>query len=58
MVLFLVKILYVVVAVLFFPIDLLRNWLYHYMVKKEYERLQKEVSNMFDGVKIENIRKK
>lgn len=58
MILFLVKVLYIVLAVLFFPIDVIRSWLYYYMVKKEYERLQKEVNGMFNGVKVENIRKK
>ena len=58
MLLFLAKIFYIVLAILFFPIDVIRSWLYYYMVKKEYERLQKEVNNMFDGVKTESLHKK
>jgi len=55
MFLLLAKIAYVLLALLFFPLDILRYWLYNYMVKKQYERLLKEANKMFGGVKFEDI---
>lgn len=55
MLLFLAKVVYVLLALLFFPLDMVRYWLYNYMVRKEYNRLMQEAGKMFGGVKFEDF---
>ncbi len=58
MFLFLAKILYILLAIVFFPLDLMRNVLYWYMVKKEYDKMLKATNKMFGGIKFEDLHKK
>ncbi len=58
MLLFLAKLLYVLLAILCFPTDLIRHVIYNYIIKNTYDKLMKDAKKMFGGNKFDNLHQK